>query len=225
MLWLSHVLIRHPEAPLNKDVSFSLAHWHLAVPPTRTRAEALVRARRVAALADRAPETFAGLARSYSDDITTAAIGGALGGVQAHTLAIWPALLDCIERLKPGDTSGVVESPYGFHVFHRLPPPAEATVSGQEIVIAHDDAGWLEVVNGRPAPKRSRADAWKLANRVYDEAKADPERFAALVAKYSDHDDAIRQGDFGRWSTREPAPFPFASASPSSPASCRPSRC
>jgi hypothetical protein len=35
-----------------------------------------------------------------------------------------------------------------------------------------------------------------------------PREFATLVREYSDHRDALRDGDFGEWSTLEPTPFP-----------------
>jgi hypothetical protein len=208
MLWPAHILVRH-RASLEHDVPFSAVHWQaLPPPPQRTREEALVIARQVQARAQREPAKFADFARQYSEDVTNAGDGGSLGGCNALMLAPWPLLLDVLAAIKPGEVSRVVESPYGFHIFTRLPPAPAEKVSGSHIVIAYDEAPWLYELQGRDnARRRSRQEAVTLADQVYKEASEDPSRFADLVQRYSDHQDASSDGDFGSWSTHEATPY------------------
>jgi hypothetical protein len=208
VLWFSHILIRHRDVP-PKLVSLNLPHW-LGAPqaPDRSRAEAFELARRVAEEAQLRPDQFARLAEVYSEDVATERLGGAVGGLRASAIRL-PVVLDVMASLRPGEVSRVVETGYGFHVFMRRSPPEERTVSGAHIVIAHHDAPWLaHFLARRPPPQRSKAEARELADRVYAELQRDPLRFESLVEEYSDHRDAVRGGDLGTWSSREPTPFP-----------------
>lgn len=144
----------------------------------------------------------------FSEESETRERAGSLGGVVAGHLSMWPQVLDAVEALEPGAVSKVVATEYGYHVLHRRPPIPEAVVSGAHIVIAHADAPWLQMAASGAVPARSRQDAQALAARVAAEARATPGDFAALVAKYSEHRDAARGGDFGSWSTHEPAGYP-----------------
>jgi parvulin-like peptidyl-prolyl isomerase len=206
VLWFSQIVIRHAEA--RADVSFNLAYWTSVAAPERSRAQAEALAEHVAELAAREPARFAELARQYSEDLPSRDEGGALGGSSAVPLTLWSHVLDALSAVRPGQTSKVVETPYGFHVFYRAEPPPEEKRSGAHIVIGHDRAAWLSVYARGPRRQRTREEALALANDVYQQAKAAPERFAELVQTYSEHRDAIAAGDFGAWSTREPSDFP-----------------
>ena len=207
VLWFSQILIRHRDA--RDEVSFSLSGWaSVPAPSTRSRAEALELAERIAAEADRDPSHFAELARQHSEDLPRRAEGGDFGGVSAPQLESWQQVLDALAALRPGRTSRVVETRYGFHVFHRAEPPPEETVSGAHIVIGHEQAPWLAIFARRPVPVRTREEAERLAWEIYERARAAPGRFAELVSQYSEHRDALLGGDFGEWSTREPTPWP-----------------
>lgn len=206
MLWVSHVLIRHSESsPL---VSFDVADWRLPPgQPSRNREEARALAEQVAVEAQRGTP-FAELARVYSEDPTTRAAGGSLGGIPAYFLSSWPQVLDALTATPRGRCTRVVETEYGFHVFERRRPPPERTLSGARIVIGHEEAPWLEVVQRRPLPKRSRTEALALAQSIYERARSNPGEFERLVDGYSEHRDAARAGDFGSWSTLELTSFP-----------------
>jgi hypothetical protein len=206
VLWFSQILIRHAGA--RAGVSFSLAHWTSVPPPaTRSREQALELARHIAQQAADNPAGFPDLAREYSEDLPRRDEGGAMGGMQAAQLEMWPQVLDALATLETGRTSQVVESPYGFHVFYRTAPPPEQTLSGAHIVIGHERAPWLGVYARGDRPRRSRDEALALARDLYAQARSQPDRFAELARLHSDHRDAVVAGDFGAWSTREPIAF------------------
>lgn len=206
VLWFSQILIRY--AGVRDEVSFNLAHWFSVPPPaTRSREQALALAQRIAQLAAADPTHFAELARQHSEDLPRRDEGGAMGGVQAAQIKVWPQVLDALAALAPGQTSKVVETRYGFHVFLRSAPPPEQVLSGAHIIIGHDHAQWLGFFARKQRPARSREEALALASAVYTRARSEPGRFAELVNEYSEHLDARDAGDFGAWSTREPIAY------------------
>ena len=206
VIWASHILVRHTQA-LDEE-SFSFAKWTSVAPTQRTREQALERAKRIAAEARQRPERFAELAREASDDVTNREQGGRLGGLRASQLSFWPQVLDTFAALRPGEVSEPVETRFGFHVFLRQAPPAEEAISGRHIVISHDGSGWSRMTTCKDElPSRTREEAQRLANRIFDALRARPASFADWVQRYSDDCDAAVGGDFGRWSTRDIAPF------------------
>jgi hypothetical protein len=208
VLWVSHVLIRHRDVRAGV-LSFEQPLWTSAPEaPDRTREAAFALARDLASRAGQEPDRFEDLARDASEDVATRDAGGSLGAYTASRFSAWPQVLDAIAALEPGQTSRVVETEFGFHVFKRRPPPPEMLVSASRIIIGHDDASWLSQYLARSTvPQRSRAEALALANQIYQRALAAPSEFPQLVQEYSEHRDAVRDGDFGEWSTREPTAF------------------
>ncbi len=63
-------------------------------------------------------ESFATLARLYSEDTGSAMKGGELG--MASKSIFWPAFSDAAMSLKPGTISQIVETPDGFHIIEVL---------------------------------------------------------------------------------------------------------
>ncbi len=209
VLWVSHILIRH-EAVRPGVASFHLPDWTPQLSrPTRTRDQALEQAQRIAQRLRNHPELFAQLARELSEDPATSSRGGSLGGISALSLYDrYPQVLDALSTLKAGEVSRVVESAHGFHIFLRRDPPREETVSGARIVIGYDEAPWLRAFLARwDIPIRTRAQALALAESVHAQARAG-ESFESLVHRYSDHEEALRGGDFGEWSTRQASTYP-----------------
>jgi parvulin-like peptidyl-prolyl isomerase len=189
-------------------VSFNVAGWKSKrTRSKRTRRDALLLAQR---LADEARDkgNFDVLARQFSEDPETAVRGGSLGGLVAGHLAAWPQVLDAVATLRVGDVSDPVETEYGYHVLYRRPEARQDTVSGSHIVIGHVDAPWLQLAARTGKPTRSRDDALHIATDIYERVRQQPSRFAELALKYSEHRDAVRGGDFGAWSTREPTGYP-----------------
>ena len=200
VIWLSQILVRH--ADVRNEVSFNLGYWSSVLPPsTRCRRDALVLAQQVAEQAGQDPKRFPELVRQYSEDLTSRDEAGALGGYKASVLMLWPQVLDALAAIRPGQTSKVVETKYGFHIFYRAAPPPEEVMSGKHILIGHEKAPWLEVFARDTVRSRSREAALVLANDLYRRASAEPERFGELVNEYSEHQDAVVGGDFGAWYT------------------------
>ena len=209
VLWMSHILIRHREIE-GREVRFRQVGWTSMPPaPPRTRAAALEFARRVAAEARRQPERFSELAREHSDDITTAERAGSLSSFRAIDLIIWPHVLDALAALSPGEVSEVVETEFGFHIFQRRPVPPRQTVNGARIVIGHQRAEFLSMLNGGPPITRTREEGLALASAIYAELAADPSRFGELATTRSEHPTKLMGGDMGEWLTDEASDYPM----------------
>lgn len=87
-------------------------------PPTitRTRDEARARAEQVLARARRGDD-FAALAREMSDEPRAQTSGGDLGRFGRGQMV--PAFETAVFALRAGQTSEIVETPFGFHVIQR----------------------------------------------------------------------------------------------------------
>lgn len=86
---------------------------------TRSKEDAKKQAEAIARQAKLPKADFAALARKHSDDKGSGPRGGDLGEFTAAQMV--KPFSDAAFALKPGDTSGVVESPFGFHVIRRTP--------------------------------------------------------------------------------------------------------
>jgi hypothetical protein len=208
VLPVAHILVRH-EGVRPGVVSFHLPDWTPSGPaPSRTRREAFALAQSIEMRLRQRREDFAELAQDFSEDVASRERGGSLGGLCALDMSIRNGIvLDALAALRPGEVSRVVETAFGFHVFQLRAPPSEETVSGARIVIAYDQAPWLKAFFARhEIPSRSRAEALALAAAVHARARAG-ESFEALVDTFSDHEEALRHGDFGSFSTRQCSPL------------------
>jgi hypothetical protein len=192
LLGVAHILIAH-RASASRDRLMTMT----TARPNRSQAEALQRALELAGELQKHPERFAALARSDSDDATTAAFGGDLGAVFAPHLPA--AMVDAIGNLRVGQVSRVIETSLGYHIVKRLAVEPEQKVSGREIVVGYN--GSLTTWRPGRGPSRSREAARALADDVRGKARGDEAAFSALATQYSDTFDAESGGDLGEWST------------------------
>lgn len=99
----------------NPEVRFS--HIVIEVKPGASaaqRAEALKRAQEINAEVKKSKRPFDELVRLYSDDLVTKQTGGDAGFQSRMTLT--PNFYDVLSRMKVGETRGLVETPFGFHI-------------------------------------------------------------------------------------------------------------
>lgn len=118
--YAAHILVTY------KDSEFTKADP--SVKATRSKEEAKKRAEEAAKKAAAPGAKFEELAKTYSDDPGTKDKGGDLGQPLIRGMA--PSMMtEAILGLSEGQLSKVIETPYGFHVFKRLPKPAPAPAS------------------------------------------------------------------------------------------------
>ena len=78
------------------------------------KAMARKRADEILAEVKASKRTFEELVKLYTDDVTTKRTGGDIGFQTKLTLV--PTYYDAAEKLKVGQVSGLIETPYGFHI-------------------------------------------------------------------------------------------------------------
>ena len=100
----SHLLVKYKGA-LRADASV-----------TRTKEEAKKRAEEALAKLKKGTD-FAAVVNEYSEDVGSARRGGALGSFTRDRMV--KPFSDAAFALKPGETSGLVESPFGHHIIRR----------------------------------------------------------------------------------------------------------
>jgi parvulin-like peptidyl-prolyl isomerase len=161
---LSQILVTHVGAN-NRSVQTKRS-WH----------QAKVRAQYLTRLARSRKQTFADLAKRFSDDSASQQTGGDLGVVeQGH---LHPAVERVAFRLGLGQVSDPVQSPDGFHVLFRH-EAQEAQVS--EIVITYTGAKKYT-----PRTERTRLEAKSLAQKIHSQLQTGAD-FADLALTFSDH--------------------------------------
>ena len=95
------------------------------------------------ALADiKAGKDFAAVAKQYSDDPATKDRGGELGFLISKTdRNIPPQTIEAVYKLKPGDTSGVVDIGYGLEIVKNLGVQGDK-IRAARIFFAYKDIGY-----------------------------------------------------------------------------------
>jgi len=117
-----HVMIRRDPPPLFSGAHILVAYaGAMRAKPgiTRTKEEALKLARELAEKAKKNPSSFAELAKQHSDG-PSGPRGGDLGRWPKGRMV--PQFDQAIEKLKIGEVSDPVETPFGFHVMMRKDP-------------------------------------------------------------------------------------------------------
>jgi peptidyl-prolyl cis-trans isomerase SurA len=137
----------------------------------------------------RGGEDFAQLARRFSEDPSTRERGGDLGWFRRGTMV--RSFEDAAYALRPGETSGIVESPFGFHII-RL-----EKVRGPERQARHI---LIRPAIGEEDAERQRADAEIVA----DALRGGSTSVTELVARYGDPLEEDRVGPVVRERLPEP---------------------
>lgn len=153
----------------------------------RTRKEARKRAEQVLERLARG-EAFEDLARALSDDGSKAR-GGFLGSGEQGTWV--PAFEAAAFALQVGEVSGIVETPFGFHVIRR---DGLEEVRLRHLVVQFE--GNLVSEAEGEAAHRAREDAMLLAEQALA-ALESGETFDAVAARASDGPMALRGADLG----------------------------
>jgi parvulin-like peptidyl-prolyl isomerase len=118
--------MRHPLSDLvEENTPEEIAASHILISyqgaerssATRTKDEAKKLAEEVRTKATAPGADFAALAREYSDEPGAKERGGDLGGFKKGAMA--KAFEEAAFQLKVGEISGVVETPFGFHIIRR----------------------------------------------------------------------------------------------------------
>jgi peptidyl-prolyl cis-trans isomerase D len=146
--------------------------------PKAEREKARAKAETLLAEVRKNPDAFAEIARKNSDDEGSAAKGGDLDFFGRGAMV--KPFEDAAFGLKPGETSGIVESDFGYHIiratgarggekksFESVRPEIEAEVRNQlaqkqfaEAAVQFDDTVYTQSESLKPA-----ADKWKLEIR------------------------------------------------------------
>lgn len=130
---------------------------------------------------------FAELAARYSQDRGSKSRGGSMGYIPAGR---FPYSFEVAAyALKPGEISGIVESPVGYHLIKcDGRRPARGTVRAAHILILDQ--------NGTPeesAARKARIDS------IWQVVKTDPAKFEEMAVRYSDDKGSARQGGLLQW--------------------------
>ena len=196
-----------------------VVQWQGAIgaPETITRSEGDARVRIEALLAsiDSGQANFNDVARADSDARSSGNRGGLIG---TYSHADWPSQHEAIREhafaLQPGQTSEVLQAPYGWVVLHRCATEYRHT---RHVLVRFAGARNAGQVT------RSRDEALVIANAVRTHVIASDVDFAAIARESSEDGSSQRGGDLG-WLGRgrlapafEEAAFAMAVGSTSEP--------
>lgn len=131
--------------------------------PAEARAKAKAKAESLLAEVKKNPASFPELAKKNSDDPGSAERGGDLDFFGRGAMV--KAFEDAAFALKPGETSGVVESDYGYHIIHVTGARGGETKSFEQ-VRAEIEADFRR----QAAQKKFSELAVEFSNMVYEQA-------------------------------------------------------
>lgn len=174
----AHILITHTELE--------------RTPPgvTRSREEALERAREALKKARKGDTPWEDLVKEYSDDPRGPGTGGRMGIFQRGQLRPeFKDLENALFGMEVGEISDIVESPYGYHVLTRQ---KIIEYAASHILIQYKGSE-----RAAPEVTRTKEEAVKLAAELSEKARAPEADFAALAREYSDGPSAPRGGSLG----------------------------
>ncbi len=134
---------------------------------------------------------FARLSAAFSD-APEAMTGGSLGLRPADRL---PQLfVQAVSSLRPGETSGLVRSPNGFHVLKLIDRRQSALGNLANTPIEQTHARHILI---RPSELLPEADALRRLNQIRERVLSGNADFAEMARQYSADGSAARGGDLG----------------------------
>lgn len=161
----AHILIQFAGAKLTKPAM------------KRKKADAQKFAEKLAKQAKTGKEPFFVIAGRHSDSPSKTR-GGVIAPIRPGELIPgFEPYLEAVKKLKDNEVSGVVETPYGFHILKRLPLKK---IMVRHILIRYTGA------DKDPPEKRRKADALKLATKLESELKKNPENFEKVAKEKSE---------------------------------------
>jgi peptidyl-prolyl cis-trans isomerase D len=155
--------------------------------PKGERDKARAKAEALLAEVRKNPSPFAEVAKKNSDDEGSAAKGGDLDWFSRGAMV--KPFEDAAFGLKPGETSGIVESDFGFHIiqltgvrggqkksFDEVRPEIEAEIRSQLAQKRFSDAAteFGDTVYEQPDSLKPVADKWKLEIKKADRVTREP---------------------------------------------------
>lgn len=139
-------------------------HILMKVTPTMTEAEVKRKLLELKEKIDNKAATFEDLAKQYSQD-GTASKGGDLGWLVTGDV---PAEFEtAMSQLKPGEMSGVVQTPFGFHLIQVVERRSEDTSKEKERLMAR------QVIHERKLQEAAEDWAREVRDRAYVEFRED----------------------------------------------------
>jgi parvulin-like peptidyl-prolyl isomerase len=130
----------------NPEIRFS--HIVIEVKPGATaaqRTEAKKRADEINDEVKKSKRPFDELVRLYSDDLVTKQTGGDAGFQSRMTLT--PTFYDVLSQMKAGETRGLVETPFGFHIVRVTGRRTFANADKRQIRMAVHNEKRLDLFN------------------------------------------------------------------------------
>jgi peptidyl-prolyl cis-trans isomerase D len=153
--------LSQPEQRTASHVLITVAKGAEAATKARARAKAV----QLTAALQKAPASFAEVARKESQDPGSAAQNGSLGSFGRGAMV--KPFDEAVFSMKPGEIRGPVESEFGFHII-RLDSIQPATVAPLESVRAEIEAG----LRKQKAQKKFSELAENFSNLVYEKAQS-----------------------------------------------------
>jgi peptidyl-prolyl cis-trans isomerase NIMA-interacting 1 len=158
---------------------------------TRTKDEALALATEIVTKAKAEGADFAALAKEHSDCPSGNETGGDLGNFPPRMMA--PAFSNAALKLAVGEVSGLVETPFGYHVILRQEVKVVPKVSAKHILVQHE--GSMKALEDLT---RTREEALARMEECLLKAK-EGARFEDLAREYSDGPSGPKGGDLGEF--------------------------
>jgi peptidyl-prolyl cis-trans isomerase SurA len=167
------------------DRKESVKLWHILMevkPGGDARRDAMIRIREIQDRM-RQGEDFNELARSYSEDPGSSDKGGDLGFVERGTL--FKSFEEVAFQLKPGDISGIIETPVGLHLIKMV------ETRGDMVNVCH-------ILVRMSATSNDQSDVLERLIKVR-ERLVEGEEFEKLAKEFSDDESSKDQGGDLGW--------------------------